>query len=225
MVTRRLALSLPLAALLPCGASADTAANVIAGAERLLRRFRDNRDWVLVWQQLGGAAGVLIAPRITAEGVLVVEENGAGVVLARHGEVWSDPVGVRLSETSVGLQGGIQEFALALAILSRPALDRLIEGGASYGGSGGFALGTLGIGSQAGASVAGLESVAVTVSESGVFVGSGVAQMKLSPAAEMNASLNGGELPPEQVLRREGRHSTARSLRSLLAEATRASTR
>lgn len=223
LVSRRLALSLPFAALMPAGARADTAANVLAGAERLLRRFRDNSDWALVWRQLGGAAGVLIAPRITAQGLIVVEENGAGLVLARHGRQWSDPVGVRLSETSVGLQGGIQEFGLVLAVLSRAALDRLIEGGASYGGSGGFALGTLGIGSQAGASVAGLESVAVTVSESGVFAGSGVAEMKLSPAAAMNASLNGGALPPEQVLRREGRHATSRSLRDLLAEATRAS--
>lgn len=223
MVSRRLALALPLATLMPSGARADAAADVLAGAERLLRRFRDNRDWALVWRQLGGAAGVLIAPRISAGGVIVVEANGAGVVLARHGEVWSDPVGVRLSETSVGLQGGMREFGLALAILSRPALDRLIEGGASYGGSGGFSLGSLGIGSQAGGSVAGLESVAVTVSESGMFAGSGLAQMKLSPAAEMNASLNGGELAPAQVLRREGQHITSRSLRSLLAEATRAS--
>lgn len=223
MLTRRLALALPLVPLLPMGARADTAAAILAGAERLLLRFRDNAEWALVWKQLGSSAGVLIAPRIAAQGLLVVEEHGAGLVLARHGGAWSDPVGVRLSETSVGLQGGVQEFGLLLAILSRPALDRLIDGGATYASSGGFSLGDLGIGSQGSVGAAGVETVAVTVSESGIFAGSGFAQMKLQPAPDLNGALNGGSGSAAEVLRREGRHGGSRAVRALLAEATRAS--
>ena len=106
MPTRRVVLSLPLAALLPTAAQAQWAGNTVAAAEALLCRFRDNSAWAPVWQQIGRADGVLIAPRIAAEGLLVMQENGAGLVLARHGGAWSDPVGVSLSETSVGLQGG-----------------------------------------------------------------------------------------------------------------------
>jgi lipid-binding SYLF domain-containing protein len=221
MLTRRISLSMPLVALLPAGARADAASTVLAGAEQLLLRFRDGAEWAIVWRQLGNAAGVLIAPRITAEGLLVVEESGAGIVLARHGRAWSDPIGVRVGETSVGLQGGIQEFGLVLAILTSAALDRLIAGGTTYGGSGGFSLGDLGIGSQASVGAAGVETMAVTVSESGVFAGSGVAQMTLTPAPAMNPVLNGAAAPAE-VLRREGRHAASRRVRAILAEATRA---
>jgi lipid-binding SYLF domain-containing protein len=213
---------MPLAALAPAGARADVTSSVLAGAERLLLRFRDGDEWTVVWRQLGNAAGALIAPRISAEGLLVVEESGSGIVLARHGSVWSDPVGVRVGETSVGLQGGIQEFGLVLAILTPAALGRLIDGGTSYGGSGGFSLGDLGIGSQASVGAAGVETMAVTVSESGMFAGSGVAQMTLTPAPGMNVGLNGGMAAPAEVLRREGRHAASRRVRELLAEATRA---
>jgi len=151
-----------------------------------------------------------------------MQENGAGVVLARHGGAWSDPVGVSLSETSIGLQGGVREFGLVLALLIQDALRQMVEGGVSYGCSGGFALGSLGLGSQASIGTSGVNTIAVTVSESGLFAGSGIGDVKLSPVREMNAYLNGGELPPEQVLRREGRHGNSRELRELLAEASRA---
>lgn len=225
MATRRIVLALPLAALLPLPARAQWAGNTVAGAEALLRRFRDNSAWSLVWQQIGKADGVLIAPRIAAEGLLVMQENGAGLVLARHGGAWSDPVGVMLSETSVGLQGGVREFGLVLAVLNQETLRQMVEGGVSYGGSGGFALGSLGLGSQASIGTSGVNTIAVTVSESGLFAGSGIGDMKLSPSREMNAYLNGGEQGPEQVLRREGRHASSRVLRELLAEASRAAGR
>jgi lipid-binding SYLF domain-containing protein len=222
MHNRRFVLALPLAALLPTAARAQWAGDTVAAAEALLRRFRGNNAWAPVWQQIGRAEGVLIAPRIAAEGFLVMQENGSGLVLARHGGAWSDPVGVSLSETSVGLQGGVREFGLVLAVLNRDALRQMVEGGVSYGGSGGFSLGSLGLGSEASIGTSGVDTIAVTVSESGLFAGSGIGDLKLSPVREMNVYLNGGELSPEALLRREGWHANSRGLRELLAEASRA---
>jgi len=220
MLSRRLIATLPLLAVAG-GARAQDASRVVAGAEALLRRFRDNGAWSLFWQTLGRAEGALIAPRVDAEGLFMVQESGVGLVLARHGAAWSDPVGIVLSETSVGLQGGVRTFGLAVAVLNRSALDTMIRGGVSYGGSGGLALGDLGLGTQGTVGTTGVQSVAVTVSEGGAFAGSGIGGMRVSPSQAMNAALN-GDAPPEQVLAREGRHTAGRGVRELLGEATRA---
>lgn len=219
---RRVILGFPIMALAPAAARAQGVEGLIGASEVLLRRFRDDGAWSQVWRVLGGAEGVLVAPRISAAGLFVVDENGQGLVLARHGMRWSDPVGVQLSETSVGLEGGVREFGLLLAVLSRPTLQRLIAGGVSYGGDGGFALGSLGLGTSAGLGTSGIDTLAVTVSESGAFAGSGVGGMKLAPLRSMNEMLHGADVPPETVLGRDGRHGSTERLRALLAEATRA---
>jgi len=68
MFARRIVLALPLAAFLPEELHAQSAGSIVGVVEALLRRFRDNPDWSLVWQQIGRAEGVLIAPRIAARG-------------------------------------------------------------------------------------------------------------------------------------------------------------
>ncbi len=219
---RRLIIGATLICLMSGPVRAQDAASLIRGSEALLRRFRDDPAWAQVWRVLGGAEGVLVAPRISAAGLFVVAESGQGLVLARHGMRWSDPVGVKLSETSVGLEGGVREFGLLLAVLSRATLDRLIAGGVSYGGDGGFALGSLGLGSAAGLGSGGIDTLAVTVSESGAFAGSGVGGMTLAPLRGINDMLHGADVAPETVLRRDGRHGSTETLRGLLAEATRA---
>lgn len=224
MLHRRVILALPLAALLPASASAD-AASVLTGAAGLLRRFKGNEAWEGVWNLLGASQAVLLAPRIAGGGLLVAGQRGDGVVLARHGSAWSDPVGLTLTSLSVGFQAGVAEVGLALAILSRRALMRLVRGGISGGGSGGFSLGDLGVSGQASGSGEGIETLAISVSAGGIFAGGGFGGMTLSPSEQINKALYGsttGRL--EEVLNRPGgRVAAARENRELLAEATRRS--
>ncbi|WP_291298573.1 YSC84-related protein [Elioraea sp.] len=225
MLSRRLMLIVPFSALLPASASADDARSVIAGAEALATRFRGNPQWGGIWNLIGACQAVLLAPRIRGGGLIVAGQSGDGLVLARHGAVWSDPVGVAMSELSVGFQAGAREVGIAVCILSKPALARLVQGGISGGGSGGFSLGSLGVGAQAGGSSGqGIETLAVSVSEGGLYAGSGLGGMKVSASAALNAALHGATQRPEAALDVPGgRVAGAASLREVLAGATRAS--
>jgi lipid-binding SYLF domain-containing protein len=224
MHARRTILALPLAALLPAAASAATAAETVSGSQRLLTRFKGNVQWEGIWNLIGASQAVLVAPSISGGGLIVAGQTGDGLLFSRHGATWSDPVGVTLNQVSVGFQAGVQQYGLALSILSRAALARLVRGGISGGGSGGFSLGDLGVGGQASGSGGGIETLAVTVSESGLFAGSGLGGMKLSPSAALNQSFHGGAARPEATLERAGGQVAAASpVRALLAEATRTS--
>lgn len=223
MLHRRLVLALPLALLLPVSARAD-AATVLSGSSKLLERFKSLDSWEGVWNLLGASQAVLLAPRITGGGLLVAGQRGDGIVMARHGSAWSDPVGVTLTSLSVGFQAGVSEVGLALAILSRRALTRLIQGGISGGGSGGFSLGDLGVSGQASGSGEGIETLAISVSSAGIFAGGGFGGMTLSRSEDLNRSLHGASTRPDEALGLAGgRVAAAAPVRELLAEATRRS--
>lgn len=224
MYARRLLLAVPLAALLPRAANAATPAETLAGSQRLLTRFKSNAQWDGIWNLIGASQAVVVAPAIAGGGLIVAGQTGDGLLLARHGAMWSDPVGVTLNQVSVGIQAGVQQFGLALCVLSKAALTRLVQGGITGGGSGGFSLGELGVGGQASGSGGGIETLAVTVSESGLFAGSGLGGMKLSPSATLNQSFHGNATRPDAALERSGGQvAAAAAVRALLAEATRTS--
>jgi len=50
------------------------------------------------------------------------------MVLRRHGQEWSDPVFLSLSEYSAGRQIGVKESALIMIMMTDVAVDDLVKG-------------------------------------------------------------------------------------------------
>jgi lipid-binding SYLF domain-containing protein len=63
------------------------------------------------------------------------------MLLARHGDKWSDFVAMRLNNFSIGMQAGFKSSSMVMFILTKKALDELIAGVDQYGGGGGAAWG------------------------------------------------------------------------------------
>lgn len=91
----------------PSSANAAVAASLNA-ADAELARFFDDPHWEGFRNLTAGARGVFLAPRATSAGFIVGAEFANGVILARHGSSWSDPVFVRLSNYDVGLLAGAE---------------------------------------------------------------------------------------------------------------------
>ena len=158
---------------------------------------------------------MLIVPSSHKGGFLVGYERGNGMMFACHGDQWSDPVVMRLSNFSIGMQAGFKSSSMVMFIMTKKALDEPIAGVDQYGGGGGFALGSLGLGSTgAGGVMGGLEVLIVSTAKGG-FLGGGFTDLDIALAMDINTAVFGpdfdvkgtlastdGELPDFDEIRR-----------------------
>ncbi len=170
---------------------------------------------------LGGAKAVILAPDVKSGAFIVGVESGTGVLLVRHGKTWSDPVFVRLTEESAGFQAGIKESKVLMLILTRKAVKDVVDGVSRVGGTGGFALGSLGVGATGAGGISGGVQILTVATSEGLAAGSGIANMDVSPVDNLNTKAYGSGFNINDVLSKPGGQlQTAGSLRDALAKAT-----
>jgi lipid-binding SYLF domain-containing protein len=187
----------------------ESAKSLIEGANAELLDFFEQPEWEGVRNIMGGTQAVLIAPEFQSGSLILGYEEGAAVLLVRHGAAWSDPVFVELSQTSVGVQVGVKTSQLLMFVLTRQATDDIVNGVSRVGGSGGFALGSLGVGGAGGGGVSGgLQLLTVSTSE-GLSLGTGLANIEVDPLKDLNNSLYGSEFEMAAVLGKPARNGSA----------------
>jgi lipid-binding SYLF domain-containing protein len=173
---------------------------------------------------LGAVRGVLIVPSSHKGGFLVGYERGNGMMFARHGDQWSDPVVMRLSNFSIGMQAGFKSSSMVMFILTKKALDELIAGVDQYGGGGGFALGSLGLSSTGvGGLKGGLEVLIVSTAKGG-FLGGGFTDVDIELAMDINKAVFGPDFDVKETLARtESELPEFKEMRRILTDAVHAS--
>jgi lipid-binding SYLF domain-containing protein len=142
----------------------------------------------------------------------------------RHGSEWSDPVFLTFVKYSVGIQAGGTHNEVILLVLTESVADGIIDGVSNLGGSGGFALGSLGLGSSGGGSVGGgLEMFSVSTRE-GLQLGGSIENTHVSPAEDFNIAAWGEDYDMKSILSQPGGElESAQELREVLVKATKTS--
>ncbi|HVM77367.1 MAG TPA: lipid-binding SYLF domain-containing protein [Stellaceae bacterium] len=175
-----------LAALLaPAGGAraqdaAAKSAALLRSADGTLRSFLQDPRWEALRNLLGGARAVFIVPHDVAGGFILTGSGGDGVLLRRHGNAWSDPVFMRIRSVGLGFEAGAERQSLVMVIMTDAGVDNLLRGVSEIGGSGGFALGNLGLsGGGSGGVSGGLQVLAVSTAK-GLFGGTDIRSTELS---------------------------------------------
>jgi lipid-binding SYLF domain-containing protein len=177
-----------------------TAARIVEQGSSHAEAFLHHSQTEGIRNMLGGVRGVFMAPAITGGAALVGYESGTGFVMRRHGKDWSDPVFFTLSGMSAGWQVGGKEERMVVLLMTDTAVDNFIKGQMEIGGTGGFALGTWGMGAAgAGGIKGGLEELILTTNQ-GAFVGGGWAGIQPRPAKQINDELYRPGADLKQVL-------------------------
>ena len=201
--------------------SDDTQGSLVEGALEEIQQFSQHTQWDGVENVLGGAKAVIIAPDVKSGAFIVGVENGTGVLLARHGEVWSDPVFVKLWEESAGLQAGIKQSEVLMLILTRNAIKEVASGVSRVGGTGGFALGPLGVNASGAGGISGGVQILTVATSEGLEAGTGLANMNISPIEDLNTAAYGTTFNATDILTKPGGQlQIAISLRDALAKIT-----
>ena len=99
------------------------------------------------------------------------------------------------------------------------AVDNFVKGKVELGGSGGFAIGTYGLGASAtGELKGGLEMIILSTNE-GAFAGGGWAEVKPSLAKPLNDEIYGKNVDVSQILAaRGGKYAPAIKVRQILSQ-------
>ncbi len=186
--------------------------------------FFSHKQSTAIRNIMGVARAVYLSPEVTTAGFLVGLEKGKGMLLRRHGQKWSDPVFMSLTEYSAGIQAGVKESALIMLIMTDATVENLIKGLKELGGTGGFALGKLGVGVSGGGGIhSGLEVLTVTTAK-GAYLGSGLADTKLSEIKKYNQAVYGSDYDIAAILSKEGgKFKAAEGLRMNLEKAVKQS--
>ena len=78
---------------------------------------------------LRDADAVVIVPDSLMGGLVISARHGCGVLLIRGSDgIWSNPVFVKMTGASVGLQAGVAKTDIFLVIRSRRSLERIMQG-------------------------------------------------------------------------------------------------
>jgi len=201
--------------------SAKSKADALLGsATHSVQNFLTNPQWQAVRNLLGGARAIFIVPHDIQGGFLLTASGGDGVLLRRHGTLWSDPVFLHIGSMGVGFEAGAENQSLAMVVMTDSGVDRLIDGAVRMGGSGGFALASLGAGGSAGGSVAsGLQLLTVSTNQ-GLFAGGGLEGTTVSVKDAYNQASYGAGYDLAGILRENGgKLAAAAQLRSSLTRA------
>jgi lipid-binding SYLF domain-containing protein len=192
----------------------DEAANHLEG-------FGSHSQAEAIINLAGAAKAVVIIPDEIAASLIVGYKRGTGAILRRHGGDWSDPVFLTFAKYGIGIQAGASNNEVIVLVLTDGVVDGLINGVSNLGGSGGFALGSLGIGSSGGGSVGGgLEMFSVST-RAGLQLGGSIENTHVSPAEEFNIAAWGEGYDMEAILSQPGgKLESASELREALIKAT-----
>ena len=194
---------------------------LLTEATKHLEGFKSHSQAEAITNLVGAAKSVVIIPDELAGALIVGYKRGTGAMFRRHGKEWSDPVFMSFTKYSVGLQAGGSHNEVIVLILTTRVANGLIDGVSNVGGAGGFALGSLGIGSSGGGSFGGgLEMFSISTQE-GLELGGGIENTHVSPAEDFNKAAYGETYDMGDILSKPGGNlEAANELREALIKAT-----
>jgi lipid-binding SYLF domain-containing protein len=150
---------------------------------------------------LGRAKGVIIIPSFLKAGFVLGGGGGSAVVLSRdESGIWSPPAFYTLSEASIGLQLGVQDAEVILAVMTDAGMISLIEHELKLGVDVSMAVGPIGAGVQGNTTTAAGRDIYAFSRTGGVYGGATIQGGWLKPRQEWNEQYYGAGANPQAIL-------------------------
>jgi len=150
------------------------------------------------------ALGVMVVPNLVKGGFFVGGEGGNGVLMARHGNRWSNPAFYTLASASFGLQIGLEVAEVVLFVMSNRALNAWMQNEVRLGGQAGLTVLVVGSNAAASATTNANVDVIAWAKSKGAYAGLTLEGSLIRPRNEWNYAYYGRTLTPVQVLNMAG---------------------
>lgn len=176
------------------GSSSDQI-NLLNRATTTAQHMKSDPAFGQARSMMANAKGVLIVPSLVKGGFIFGAEGGSGVLLAKNGNMWSQPAFYTLSSGSFGLQAGLQQAEVVMILMTDRALDQVKTGDFKVGAGGGITVATLSSGAAAATG-----DVVLWQSGTGVYGGLTLNGSVVKPRDEWNTAFYGRPTPVADIL-------------------------
>jgi len=146
------------------------------------------------------ARGVMVVPQLVKGGFWIGGEGGNGILMARHGNRWSNPAFYTLASASFGLQIGLEVAEVVLFVMSERALNAWMQDEVKLGGQAGLTVLVVGSNASASATTHANVDVIAWAKAKGAYAGITLEGSIIKPRNEWNAAYYGRPVTPVQVL-------------------------
>jgi len=182
-------------------------------AVRVVHRMQANSDMRALLQR---AKGVFVVPRYGEAALGVGARGGAGVLLVRSGNTWSNPAFYNMGGITAGLEAGAQAGAIALVLNDQKAMNSFMQNNK-------FSLGadadlTLVDWSKKGAGSAGWGNITAWSDTKGLFGGAAINITDIDYDEDETAGYYGRQVAARDVLGGKVTNPHADVLRQALAD-------
>ncbi|PIW28651.1 MAG: hypothetical protein COW30_06975 [Rhodospirillales bacterium CG15_BIG_FIL_POST_REV_8_21_14_020_66_15] len=178
------------------------ARHVVQAATATVERFTTVPQLADAAKHIATARALVVLPNLVKAGFIAGGEGGNGVLLARSaGGGWSQPVFLALGAASVGLQAGVQQTEVILAIRSEEALHAVLKNQGSIGADSGITAAVYGAGIKGATTTnAGADIIAFANSKSGLYAGFSLEGAVFFRRRDLNEAFYGPGATPESIL-------------------------
>jgi lipid-binding SYLF domain-containing protein len=148
--SRVLALAVAASLLAPAGLRAQRASDDetrrIQDSIQVLQSLVSAPDDRIPQRLLDGAQAIVVIPSLIKGGFVLGAKHGTGVISVRDptADTWSPPVFVTMTGGSIGWQIGVESIDLALLVMNRDSIDKLLQDKFTLGGNLSVAAGPVG---------------------------------------------------------------------------------
>jgi lipid-binding SYLF domain-containing protein len=173
---------------------------LVRRADGVLDEARHDAEFGNSRQLFQTARGVMVVPQLVKGGFWIGGEGGNGILMARHGNRWSNPAFYTLASASFGLQIGLEVAEVVLFVMSERALNAWMQDQVKLGGQAGLTVLVLGSNASAAATTHANVDVIAWAKAKGAYAGITLEGSIIKPRNEWNAAYYGRPVTPVQVL-------------------------
>jgi SH3 domain-containing YSC84-like protein 1 len=215
--------SLVMVKMLPVSARAkdrkEECAQLVMQATSTLVNYLDSKHMVAIRNMMGGVRGIYLCPSMIKGGFFVGGQTGKCILVARHGQDWSDPVFMESHTVNVGFQFGMVDMQYMAMIMTDSAMEAMLTGSMEVSVGGGVAVGGGVTGGVSGDIKNGLDVMGFAISK-GAFLGSSAGGTAVKMITDMNDAAYGPGTQPATVLSgKGGKMPAAKDLQILMQQA------
>lgn len=173
---------------------------LVRRANGVLEEARHDPEFGNAKELFQNARGVMVVPQLVKGGFWVGGEGGNGILMARHGNHWSNPAFYTLASASFGLQIGLEVAEVVMFVMSQRALNAWMQDEVKLGGQAGLTVLVVGSNASAAATTHANVDVIAWAKAKGAYAGLTLEGSIIKPRNEWNAAYYGRPVTPVQVL-------------------------
>lgn len=182
-------------------AAGASAQEVIDGAIRVVKKASEQKDASGMADTLRGSYAVAIVPSMVKAGFLVGGEYGEGLLLRRENGKWYGPSFYNISGGSFGLQLGIEDISLLMAVINEKGVKAFLNSRTKLGGDIGIAAGPVGRRAEAATDAQAKASIYSYSMTKGLFAGLSLEGSVISVSVKRDEEYWGKKIAADDALK------------------------